>query len=70
MPFVSIRYVAENLAEDPKGKMSRIADRVSKAIAEEMGVTQDDVWVTFEGIGASAFHVGAESVASRRARKT
>lgn len=70
MPFVSIKYVEENLADDPQAKMRRIADRVSQAIAEEMGVAPSSVWIGFEAIPASAFHVGGESVADMRARKT
>ena len=69
MPFVSIKYVRENIAADPEGKMSRIADRVSQAVSDEMGVARDDVWVAFEGIAATDFHVGPDSVATRRARK-
>jgi phenylpyruvate tautomerase PptA (4-oxalocrotonate tautomerase family) len=69
MPFVSIKYVAENLAEDRTGKMHRIAERVSQAIADEMGVATEAVWIGFEAIPADAFHVGADSVADIRARK-
>jgi 4-oxalocrotonate tautomerase len=69
MPFVSIKFVKENIAADPDGKMSRIADRVSQAISDEMGVARDDVWIAFEAIAATDFHVGADSVAVRRARK-
>ena len=70
MPFVSIKYVRENIAADPEGKMSRIADRVSEAVSDEMGVAKDDVWVAFEGIAATDFHVGADSVATRRAERS
>ena len=69
MPFVSIKFVKENIADDPDGKMSRIADRVSQAIAEEMGVGPDSVWVGFEPLPAAEFYVGKDSVAARRARK-
>ncbi len=69
MPFVSIKYVEENLADDRVGKMHRIAERVSQAVADEMGVGVDSVWIGFEAIPADAFHVGADSVADIRARK-
>jgi 4-oxalocrotonate tautomerase len=69
MPFVSIKYVEENIAADPEGKKARIADRVAEAVSAEMGVGKDDVWVAFEGISAADFYVGADSVATRRARK-
>jgi phenylpyruvate tautomerase PptA (4-oxalocrotonate tautomerase family) len=69
MPFVSIKFVKENIAADPEGKMSRIADRVSQAVSEEMGIAQGDVWVGFEPIPATDFYVGPDSVAARRARK-
>ena len=69
MPFVSIKFVQENIAADPEGKKARVADRVALAIADEMGVGKDDVWVAFDGIAAADFYVGADSVATRRARK-
>ena len=69
MPFVSIKYVKENIADDPAGKQTRIADRIAEAISAEMGVGKEDVWIAFEGIAAADFHVGADSVATRRARK-
>jgi len=69
MPFVSIKYVKENIADDPEGKMARIADRVSRAVAEEMGVGPDSVWVGFEPLTAAEFYVGPNSVAALRARK-
>ena len=69
MPFVSIKFVKENIAADPAGKQARIADRVAQAISDEMGVGKDDVWVAFEGIAAADFYVGPDSVATRRARK-
>jgi phenylpyruvate tautomerase PptA (4-oxalocrotonate tautomerase family) len=70
MPFVSIKFVAENFAKDGEGKKNRIADRVATAVAEEMGLAKGDVWVAFEGIPAADFYVGSESVAAKRARKT
>ena len=70
MPFVSIKFVKENIADDPEGKMSpHRRSRSAEAVADEMGVGKDDVWVAFEGIAAADFYVGAESVATRRARK-
>ena len=69
MPFVSIKYVKENIADDPDGKMTRIADKVSRAIAEEMGVGPDSVWVGFEPLPAAEFYVGASSVAAMRAKR-
>ena len=69
MPFVSIKYVKENIAADPAGKQARMADKVAEAIAAEMGIAKDAVWVAFEGIAAADFYVGADSVATRRAPK-
>ena len=69
MPFVSIKYVKENIADDPEGKMNRIADKVSQAIAAEMGVGPESVWVGFEPLPAAEFYVGKDSVAARRAKK-
>ncbi|HET7714966.1 MAG TPA: tautomerase family protein [Bauldia sp.] len=69
MPFVSIKFVKENIAADPEGKRTRIADRVAQVVSEEMGVTKQEVWVTFEGIPSSDFYLGRESVASIRATK-
>ena len=69
MPFVSIKFVKENIIADPEGKKARIADRVAQAVSDEMGIAKDDVWVAFEGIAAADFYVGPDSVATRRARK-
>jgi len=69
MPFVSIKFVAENFAQDAEGKKNRIADRVAAALSEEMGLAKSDVWVAFEGVPAADFYVGSESVATTRARK-
>ena len=49
MPFVSIKFVKENIAADPEGKKARIADRVAQAVSDEMGVAKHDVWVGFRG---------------------
>ncbi len=70
MPFVSIKYVKENIADDPEGKMNRIAEKVSRAIADEMGVGPESVWVGFEPLPAAEFYVGASSVAAMRAKKS
>jgi 4-oxalocrotonate tautomerase len=69
MPFVSIKFVKENIVADPEGKKARIADRVAQAVSDEMGVAKNDVWVVFEGIGAADFYLGPDSVATVRARK-
>ena len=45
MPFVSIKFVAENIAADPEGKKNRIADRVAQAVSDEMGIQKNEVWV-------------------------
>ena len=58
MPFVSIKYVKENIAADPAGKQARIADRVAQAVSDEMGIAKDDVWVAFEGIAAAEYLLG------------
>jgi len=70
MPFVSIKFVKENIVADPEGKKARIADRVAQAVSDEMGVGKHDVWVVFEGIPGADFYLGAESVAAIRAKKT
>jgi len=70
VPFVSIKFVKENIAGDPKAKMARIAERISDVIVDEMGATKQNVWVVFEGIPATEFHVGGESVADIKARKS
>ena len=62
MPFVSIKFVRENIVADPEGKKARIADRVAQAVSDEMGVAKHDVWVAFEDIAARDFYLGGDSV--------
>jgi 4-oxalocrotonate tautomerase len=69
MPFVSIKFVRENIVADPEGKKARIADRVAQAVSDEMGVAKHDVWVVFEEIAARDFYLGADSVEAIRAKK-
>jgi 4-oxalocrotonate tautomerase len=69
MPFVSIKFVQENIVADPEGKKNRIADRVAQAVSDEMGVPKNDVWVAFEGIGAVDFYLGPDSVQTVRAKR-
>ena len=69
MPFVSIKFVAENIAADPEGKKNRIADRVARAVSDEMGIQKNEVWVAFEGIAAQDFYLGPDSVQTVRARR-
>ena len=69
MPFVSIKFVRENIVADPEGKKARIADRVAQAVSDEMGVDKHDVWVVFEDIAARDFYLGADSVEAIRAKK-
>lgn len=69
MPFVNIRFVRENITENAAARKAAVADKVSKVISEEMGVSQGDVWVVFEDVGAADWFVGPESVADLRKKK-
>lgn len=66
MPFVTIRLVAEGIADDPAGKKRRVAEKVARAINEETGIAKDDIWVVFEEVAARDWFVGETSVARRR----
>ena len=69
MPFVNIRFVRENITENAAARKAAVAHKVSKVISEEMGVSQGDVWVVFEDVGAADWFVGPESVADLRKKK-
>ena len=69
MPWVNIKIVGENIADDPQGKKARIAARVADAIHEETGAAKTSVWVVFEEIAAKDWFVGEESVEAMRARR-
>jgi 4-oxalocrotonate tautomerase len=66
MPFVNIRLVKELIADDPAGKKAAIAKRVSAAITETTGLTDNDVWIVFEEIGARDWTIGPSTVESLR----
>jgi len=66
MPFVNIRLVKEVIADNPETKKSAIARDVVKAITQNTGLTNDDVWVVFEEVPAREWYVGPTSVEARR----
>ncbi|HMN87162.1 MAG TPA: 4-oxalocrotonate tautomerase family protein [Bauldia sp.] len=66
MPFVNIRYVRQNISEGHERRKDAIADRISKAIAEEMDVSPDVVWVVFEEVDMADWYVGPTSVTKIR----
>ena len=66
MPFVNIRLVREVIADDPERKKAAIAKGVVKAITEATGLTNDDIWVVFEEVGARDWYLGPISVETRR----
>ena len=68
MPFVNIRLVKELIADDPAGKKAAIARRVSAAITETTGLTDNDVWIVFEEVAARDWTVGPNTVESLRAK--
>lgn len=65
MPFVSIRYVEEVLAEGAEEKRAEIARRVTAAIAETAGIDPEVVWVAFEPVPAAEWYVSGDSVEKR-----
>lgn len=69
MPFVNIRLVKELIADDPAGKKAKIAKRVSAAITETTGLTDNDVWIVFEEVNARDWTVGPTTVETLRAQK-
>ncbi|KAB2860362.1 MAG: 4-oxalocrotonate tautomerase family protein [Bauldia sp.] len=69
MPFVNIRFVRENITENAEAKKAAIADKVSKAIGEAMGISPGSVWVVFEDVGAADWYVGPDSVETLRKKK-
>jgi 4-oxalocrotonate tautomerase len=66
VPFVNIRIVKEVISADPAGKKSAIAKKVTSAIMEATGLSENDVWVVFEEVGARDWYVGPMSVESMR----
>jgi 4-oxalocrotonate tautomerase len=69
MPFVNIRLVREVIASDPEAKKAAIAKKVTAAITEATGLSNDDVWVVFEEVAARDWYVGATNVETRRKAK-
>ena len=63
---MNIRLVKEVIASDPVGKKATIAKRVTSAIAEATGLTENDVWVVFEEVAAGDWYVGPTSVETMR----
>lgn len=70
MPMVKISYVRENLGADAAERKAAAAEKISQAMADEMGVAQKAVWVVFEDVGAADWFVGPESVADMRKKNT
>jgi 4-oxalocrotonate tautomerase len=66
MPFVNIRIVKEVIADDPAGKKAKISKSVVEAITKNTGLTENDVWVVFEEVGAKDWFVGPSSVQDLR----
>lgn len=66
MPFVNIRIVKEVIASDPEGKKAAIAGKVTEAIKEATGLTDNDVWVVFEEVLARDWYLGPTNVETRR----
>ncbi|HEV7283325.1 MULTISPECIES: 4-oxalocrotonate tautomerase family protein [Kaistia] len=66
MPFVNIRLVKEVIASDPEGKKAAIAAKVTEAIREATGLSDNDVWVVFEEVHARDWYIGPTDVATLR----
>ena len=66
MPFVNVRLVREVIADDPAGRKARIAEGIVKAVTENTGLGNDDVWVVFEEVAARDWWVGQTDVENRR----
>lgn len=66
MPFVNIRIVKEVIAADPAGKKASIAEKVTAAIMDATGLTNNDVWVVFEEVNARDWFVGQTDVETLR----
>jgi 4-oxalocrotonate tautomerase len=69
MPFVNIQLVREVIADDPERKKAAMARKITSAIAETTGVSQDAVWVVFEEIAAKDWYVASTSVEETRKAK-
>jgi 4-oxalocrotonate tautomerase len=68
MPFVNIRIVKEVIADDPAGKKAAIASKVTAAIVAATGLSDKDVWVVFDEVGARDWYVGPTSVEAMRGK--
>ena len=66
MPFVNIRLVREVIASDPSGKKAAISKKVTAAIVEATGLTENDVWIVFEEVAARDWYVGPTNVETMR----
>ena len=66
MPFVNIQLVKEVIADDPERKKAAIARKITSAIAETTGLSQDSVWVVFEEVAAKDWYVASTSVEETR----
>ena len=69
MPFVNIRLVREVIASDPAAKKNAIARKVTDAIVEATGLTEQDVWVVFEEVAARDWYIGPVDVETIRAKR-
>lgn len=66
MPFVNIRLVKEVIADDPEGKKTAIAAKVTEAIKEATGLGDSDVWIVFEEVLARDWYLGPANVKTLR----
>lgn len=66
MPFVNVRMVKEVIADNPEAKKAAIGKRITQAITEVTGLTDNDVWVVFEEVPARNWYVGQNDVETLR----
>lgn len=69
MPFINVRIVGENLADDPKGKKAKITKGIVAAITSTLPhLTEKDVWVVIDSVPARDWFVGNTDVETMRAK--
>jgi 4-oxalocrotonate tautomerase len=69
MPFITIRILKDNFAEDGAAKKSRITQSVVKAITDNTRLTENDVWVVFEEVAGRDWFVGTTDVETMRKKQ-
>jgi 4-oxalocrotonate tautomerase len=62
MPFVNIHIVKGVLGLDAEAKKIEISRRVTEVISESAGITPENVWVVFQDIPNTEWHVGYKRV--------